>query len=246
MTNASNHDSFARIEDLKKGKLEVVEHFDLNWENAFLITHYHYLKTFVLLSNCRKNKPLRAVINEFAHRNQCYRRCIDPHYDFIRSTMQERGLTCGYIAGNHRLLPTMGLKNAELVYYMAKPMKHHYYSDHHQGMVLNFEAGEHYLNVIVPTSEKKFEKILAVADQISSYQFDEIHEKMHRYGYDHQCTGMTNHYHMRATLYKKVAQFAEWRYTSLVRKAFINTYGDEPEREFIDNFKKVLFEIKKH
>lgn len=241
--------SINRIKDLKNQELEVLNHFNLHWDNLFLLSNYGDTQTLVVLSNGQTfvlNQKLRQVINDFAANNLCYCRCIDPIYDLIQESLCYQITIKGLIAGHNRLLPSMGWKNPDVVFYTAKYVKSHYFVDKEQAMILKFESADCCLNVSVPASRNKFERILAHADQVSDIQFNEIHEKMHRYDHPHECTKVANPHYLESRLNKMSFQIACRRYERICTDTFLMTYGDKPEPEFLRNLKKVLFHISKH
>ena len=79
-------------------------------------------------------------------------------------------------------MPSMGTNNAEVVYYIAKPMKMHYFSELQQGMMLMFDISKFAINVLVSAYANKFQKILAQADEILHMHLLELSEKLLRYG----------------------------------------------------------------
>ena len=125
--------TFVTIEQLKTGRIEQVDHYQLTWNNFLLLTKYQENKIFILLNNGFRlviNRSIKQVLRDFSHTNHCYARCNIPYYEMLG----ERNPIKSYVAGRNRLVPSMGTNNAEVVYYMAKPMKMNYYSAQQQGI----------------------------------------------------------------------------------------------------------------
>lgn len=241
--------SIKRIKDLQNQELEVLDHFNLEWDNLFLISNYGDNQTFVVPSDGQcfiLNQKLRHVINDFAVNNLCYRRCTDPIYELIQESLCDQITIKGFVAGYNRLLPSMGWKNPDVVFYMAKYVNSHYFVEKKQEMILRFSSDDCCLNVSVPASRNKFERILAHADQVSDCQFNEIHEKMHRYDFPHECTKLANPHYLQSELNKMSLQLIRQRYLSVIRRAHQRTYGEDPDPEFLRNLEKELFHIRKH
>lgn len=233
--------TFATIEQLKKGKIEKVDHYRLTWDNFLLITKYQERQTFILLTNGFRlviNKPIKQVLRDFSCINQCYTRCNIPYYEMLG----ERNPIKAYVAGYNILVPSMGINNEEVVYYMAKPMKMHYYSEEQQGMMLMFETDKHEINVMVPAYANKFEKILAQADQISHMHLAELREKLIRYGMRDECTCFVNKYHQHSELTKQVYEIKRHVYGYVLDTLHENLYGEHLSDTQMKRLLDVLFD----
>lgn len=233
--------TFATIEELKQGDIQMVNQYRLTWDNFLLITHYNDDQTFVLLSSGVRliiNRSLRQVLRDFSAVNHCYRRCSVPYYEMLG----ERHPIRAYVAGRNLLVPSMGTNNAEVVYYMAKPLKMHCYSHNEQGMLLMFETVDHRINVLVPAYEKKFDKILDQADEISHLHLLEVHEKSHRYGTSRGCGCYGNQYYELSALTKQVWKIKQHVYGYVFNTLHEALYGERLSDQEMKRLLDILFD----
>lgn len=216
--------TFATIEELKSGKIAVVKQYRLTWENFLIMTRYGDEQTFVLLSNGDRliiDQPLKNALRKFSAVNHCYSRCSVPYYELLG----EHHLIRAFVAGRNLLVPSMGTRNAEMVYYMAKPLKDHYFTKDQQGMILAFETPQLQINVRVPAYPKKFDKILAQANEISQMHLVELHETEHRYGIDQNCGCYGNQDYEAAQLTAKAFEIKRHVYGYVLNTLHERLYG---------------------
>lgn len=233
--------TFATIEKLKQGKIEKVDHYRLTWNNFLLITNYHDHETFILLTNGVRlviKRPLKQVLRDFSQINHCYTRCSIPYYEILG----ERNPIKAYVAGRNLLVPSMGTNNAEVVYYMAKPLQTHYYSEQQEGMVLMFETDNHAFNILIPAYHNKFEKILAQADEISNMQLVEIREQVQRYGLETESNCYGNQYHQQAKLNEQVYEIKRHVYGYVFNTLHESLYGERLSDEAMKRLLDILFD----
>lgn len=233
--------TFATIEQLKTGRIEQVDHYQLTWNNFLLLTKYQEYKTFILLNNGYRlliNRSIKQVLRDFSHTNHCYARCNIPYYEMLG----ERNPIKSYVAGRNRLVPSMGTNNAEVVYYMAKPMKMHYYSELQQGMMLMFETSKFAINVLVPAYANKFQKILAQADEISHMHLLELREKLLRYGMEEECNCLVNEYFLHSELTKKAYEIKRHVYSYVLNTLYESLYGERMGDQEMRRLLDILFD----
>ncbi|WP_295731041.1 hypothetical protein [uncultured Limosilactobacillus sp.] len=233
--------TFATIEELKSGKIEVVTQYRLTWKNFLIITRYGEEQTFVLLSNGERviiDQPLKVAMREFSTVNHCYSRCSVPYYELLGEHHPIRA----YVAGRNLLVPSMGTQNAEMVYYMVKPMTDHYFTKDQQGMILAFETPQLCVNVRVPAYQKKFEKILHQANAISQMHLTELHETVHRYGLEQECGCYGNQDYEQAQLTARAFEIKRHVYGYVLNTLHERLYGERLSDEAMQHLLEVLFD----
>ncbi|MGN1282536.1 MAG: hypothetical protein ACI4UB_01805 [Limosilactobacillus sp.] len=153
--------------------------FAPGWDNTILMTAYDRERTLVLTWDGRcllLPHPLPAVLEQFASDNDIADYERQAVYDMI-GVHKGRG----YIAGNNRLVPTHGITNGGVVYYMAR-----YLRDEHavNGMVVASFRGRkrHIYRVTIDTSYETFMNLLQAANRAARLQLDILEWKMHNYG----------------------------------------------------------------
>ncbi|HJA47177.1 MAG TPA: hypothetical protein H9792_05345 [Candidatus Limosilactobacillus excrementigallinarum] len=233
--------TFTTINELKQGPVTLTGYYQLTWDNFLLITHYDERQTFVLLQDGRRlviDKPLKQALKDFSTINHCYQRCTIPYYDILGEKHPIRA----FVAGKNLLVPSMGIQNSEVVYYMAKPLKGHYYLDDQQEMMLLFEMDQESLNISVPAYQRKFDKILQQADAISQMHLVELHEMEHRYGIERDCACYGNQYYERAELTAKAFEIKRHVYGYVLNSLHERLYGERLSEEGMERLLEVLFD----
>lgn len=171
------------IDLTKPSKLRIDEEtsaFHPSWGNTILMTAYDDERTFVLTRDGRNlllKRPLREVLSRFALDNDVpwYER--QAIYDL---TGARKGR--GYIAGHHRLVPTHGTTNANVVYYMAHWLDEEGIAVHDGKLIVSFHGRKRIFRVWIDTSLKTFNRLLKAANEVAEYQLDEMVWMMHNYG----------------------------------------------------------------
>lgn len=152
--------------------------FRPSWDNAILMTAYDAVRTFILTWDGRRlvlGQPLHEVLHQFAQDNDIAEYERQALYDLV-GVRKGRG----YVAGHHRLVPTHGTTNANVVYYMA----HHLAGDTLQDdqVVASFRGRKRIFRVQIDTSVKTFEHLLEAANQVAECQLAGLDWLMHNYG----------------------------------------------------------------
>lgn len=234
---------FATIDELKQGKIHEVNQYRLTWDNFLLVTHYGERQSFVLLTNGLRliiNQPLRQVLRTFSADNHCYTRCTVPYYELLG----EQKPIKAYVAGLNILVPSMGTQNAEVVYYISKRLKEHFYSTTEQGMSLTFETEtpQQRINIIVPAYENKFDKILNLADTISQMQLSEVREKCRRYGIEMPSDCFGNQYYEQAALTQTAWEIKRQIYGYVFNTFHEALYGERLGKKEMNRLMEMLFD----
>lgn len=90
--------------------------YQVRWDNTLLIAAYDQDRTFILTTEGEKlvlKRRLSEVLDRFAEENSIHSHEMGVLYDLVGCR------TRGYIAGHHRLVPTCGRSNSQVVYYMV-------------------------------------------------------------------------------------------------------------------------------
>lgn len=236
--------TFITIEELKSERITVTDHYQLTWENCLLITRYGEEQTFVLLTNGQRlviDQPLHETITDFSHLNDCFTRCLEPYYGLLAEKVTIKAL----VAGHNSLVPSMGLKNPAVVHYQTSRLKAHSYSKEKQAMLLHFEVKEHCYYVWVPAYEKKFDKILRQADQVSHYQLIEMRDRTIRYGISENNSPIGNHYYEQAEIRQIAKMVKDARYRWFCNQLHLKAYGEPLNDEHWKHIKCVISECVK-
>lgn len=215
--------TFATIEELKSGELTVVDHYQLNWENCLLITRYQDQQTFVLLADGLRiviDKPFREVLADFGRENCCFRRCIEPYYDMLYKSVQIKAM----VLGENLLVPSMGFKNNDVVYYMSRYVESHSFSKKRQAMLLNFAIHDFRCHIWVPAYPNKFENILTTADYVSHLQIKVVESTKLIHGFPQDADHKDNFFHARSKLLKGfsaiIYKTVEWALDQFLEEKF--------------------------
>ena len=171
------------IDLTKMDKLRIDEEtgaFHPNWDNTILMTVYDAERTFLLTRDGRNlllTQPLRDVLHCFARDND-----IDEYERQAIYKMVGAHKGRGYIAGHHRLVPTHGTTNANVVYYMAHWLDGNGTSANGQLMIASFHGRKRIYRISIDTSLKTFDRLLKAANQAASCQLDGLDWLMYNYG----------------------------------------------------------------
>ena len=93
-----------------------VANYLVQWDNTLLIAAYDQDRTFILTTEGEKlvlKWRLSEVLDRFAEENSIHSHEMGALYDLVGCR------TRGYIAGHHRLVPTCGRSNSQVVCYMV-------------------------------------------------------------------------------------------------------------------------------
>lgn len=212
-----------------KGKIDCcLPKANLRWDDCLLLSHYGEDKTFVLMTDGTHlvvEQSLRESINAFARFNVCHQSNICPG-----ATLFDRPVR-GIVAGMNRLLPTSGLHNPNLVYYMARFLLGYVYLPQTGEICLHFVNDHLNCRIAIPAYQETFNKILQEADELSSVQLSLLHYFMHCYAYQHKCTQLTNDYHRSRQMREKAIQWEETKLLWIVNEAYKICYGQAMEEE---------------
>lgn len=210
---------------------------NLNWDNCLLLTSYGDHQTFVLMadgSHVVIDQSLRESINSFARVNNCLQSNICPSSRLLGKNVR------GIIAGLNRLLPSGGLHNPNLVFYMARFLTGYVYLPD-QGMVdLHLVNRNLKCRVAIPAYKDTFTRILEAADELSNLQLGVLHYLMHCYGYQHECTQLANNYHRGRQMRVHVASWEKAKLLWIVNEAYKQYYGQAVEPQMRAELTRVM------
>lgn len=201
---------------------------NLSWDDCLLLSHYGEGATFVLMADGTHlvvEQSLRESINAFARFNDCHQSNICPGASLFDRPVR------GIVAGMNRLLPTSGLHNPNLVYYMARFLLGYVYLPQTGEISLHFKSDQLNCRVAIPAYPETFTKILNEADELSSVQLSLLYYFMHCYAYQHECTQLTNDYHRSRQMREKAIQWEETKLLWIVNEAYETCYGQSMEEE---------------
>lgn len=199
---------------------------NLGWDDCLLLTNYGENQTFVLMadgSHVLIDQSLRESINAFARFNECYQSNSCPSLALFGHQVR------GIIAGMNRLLPTSGVHNPHLVYYMARFLAGYVYLPKSGEVCLHLLNAHVNCRITVPAYRDTFAKILNDADDLSSMQLGVLHHLMHCYAYQHECTRLTNHYHRTRRMREQAARWEKEKLLWIVNEAYKTCYGQAVE-----------------
>lgn len=149
-----------------------VANYLVQWDNTLLLTAYDQNRTFVLTADGEQlliRERLKDVLSRFAQANLIYEYEMEVH--FAKVGCQTRG----YVAGHHRLVPTCGSSNGQVIYYMVHLMEDasELESDKRIEMIMTGREGDKY-HVQIATSERTFRRIVSAADEVLMTSFPSL------------------------------------------------------------------------
>lgn len=159
---------------------EETDGFRPTWDNAILMTAYDERRTFVLTWDGRQlvlRQPLHDVLSRFARDNDVMEYERQAIYDLVGARKGR-----GYVAGHHRLVPTQGTTNNNVVYYMAHRLADDCACRNNQLVLASFRGHKRVFRVYLDTSLKTFERLLESANEVATYQLDALEWLLHNYG----------------------------------------------------------------
>lgn len=220
---------------------EVTTSFQVRWENVLLMTAYNANETFILTTAGEKvvlTRRLQDVLSKFARENAV------PHY-MMDVLYKEVGCrTRGYIAGHHRLVPSCGVSNSQVVYYMVHHLEYAEPLMVNKGTLLVFNGRQRKLYVAIASPESSFRRIVDAADRVAAIQL-QIHEYC-RYQY-----GKVNHEQLTERPYdsdycviqerrKKSTYIMKETVLQIVKTACVELYGEVFDPELLVQIKRVI------
>lgn len=229
------------IDLTKPSKLRIDEEtsaFHPSWGNTILMTAYDDGRTFVLTRDGRNlllKRPLREVLSRFALDNDV------PWYErqaIYDMTGARKGR--GYIAGHHRLVPTHGTTNANVVYYMAHWLDEEGIAVHDHQLIVSFHGCKRIFRVRIDTSFKTFNRLLKVANEAATFQLDEIDWIRHNYGIDEiDKKESVRYYHNFRDHCQSVHHELQCaRTTAIVRQVLTDYLGEEDCQEIMEKIER--------
>lgn len=220
---------------------EITTSYQVRWDNTLLVTAYDDEATFILTTEGEKivlQKRLKEVLARFAQENAI------PNYQMGVLYEQVDCKTRGYIAGHHRLVPTCGVTNKQVVYYMVHHLEYAEALADDQGTMLVFNSHRRRCKVRLDSPEKTFRRIVDAADRVAKIQL-KIHEYCrYQYGkvdYEKQEERTYNSdYCVIQSCQKMSINIMEETILWIIRNAYYAAYGEEIDPVFLSYIKKVI------
>ncbi len=193
-----------------------VANYLVQWDNTLLLTAYDQNRTFVL-----------TIDGE-----------LEVH--FAKVGCQTRG----YVAGHHRLVPTCGSSNEQVIYYMVHLMEDasELESDKRVEMIMNGREGDKY-HIQIATSERTFRRIVSAADEVAKEQLSLFEYWMYRLGkvkreiFERTYFG---DYCVYTKLRKLALDLFIRTVLHILNKAHKKVYGEETPAELVKEVKRVI------
>lgn len=152
--------------------------------------------------------------------------------------------TRGYVAGHHRLVPTCGSSNEQVIYYMVHLMEDasELESDKRVEMIMNGREGDKY-HIQIATSERTFRRIVSAADEVAKEQLSLFEYWMYRLGkvkreiFERTYFG---DYCVYTKLRKLALDLFIRTVLHILNKAHKKVYGEETPAELVKEVKRVI------
>ncbi|MBD5091444.1 MAG: hypothetical protein HDT49_07145 [Lactobacillus sp.] len=215
-----------------------VANYLVQWDNTLLLTAYDQNRTFVLTIDGEQlliRERLKDVLSRFAQANLIYEYEMEVHFAKVG---------WGYVAGHHRLVPTCGSSNEQVIYYMVHLMEgaSELESDKRVEMIMNGRKGDKY-HVQIATSERTFRRIVSAADEVAHDQLSLFEYWMYRLG-KLKREGLKWTYFGDYCVYTKLRKLALDLFICTVlhilNKAHKKVYGEETPAELVKEVKRVI------
>lgn len=164
-----NFEQLQTLKSLRSQEWPVTSYQHVSWDNLFFLTAYQPGQTFLMMADGQGlvvDRSVKEVVNEFAKVNQVWALDTKCFYcDYPRRPI-------AYVDGRHALVPSQGIKDENVVYYMSNFMVHHHFDRRLGGMLLCFQTSEqgHTIKLLLDVSPKSFDGILQIVDQIAAQQ----------------------------------------------------------------------------
>ena len=218
-----------------------VANYLVQWDNTLLLTAYDQNRTFVLTADGEQlliRERLKDVLSRFAQANLIYEYEMEVH--FAKVGCQTRG----YVAGHHRLVPTCGSSNEQVIYYMVHLMEDasELESDKRVEMIMTGREGDKY-HVQIATSERTFRRIVSAADEVAKEQLSLFEYWMYRLGkvkreiFERTYFG---DYCVYTKLRKLALDLFIRTVLHILNKAHKKVYGEETPAELVKEVKRVI------
>ena len=202
-----------------------VANYLVQWDNTLLLTAYDQNRTFVLTVDGEQlliRERLKDVLSRFKVGCQ----------------------TRGYVAGHHRLVPTCGSSNEQVIYYMVHLMEdaNELESDKRIEMIMTGREGDKY-HVQIATSERTFRRIVSAADEVANDQLSLFEYWMYRLGkvkreiFERTYFG---DYCVYTKLRKLALDLFIRTVLHILNKAHKKVYGEETPAELVKEVKRVI------
>lgn len=215
--------------------------FQVRWDNVLLLTAYGADETFILTRDGEKivlQRKLHDVLTRFARENGIPNYLMAVLYDWVGCR------TRGYVAGHYRLVPTCGVTNQQVVYYMVHHLEYADSLADDKGMMLIFKGRHRRIEAVVDTPPKTFQRIVAAADEVARIQLMTHEYCRYRYGkVDLEKMGERTYdsdYCVIEDRHQINSHIMEETILKVARLAFQETYGEEIDPEFLRSIKRVI------
>lgn len=231
------NDEIKTIDDLKLSIDCHLPKVNLSWDDCLLFTSYDKDQTFVLMADGKHlliEQSLRECINAFAKFNNCLQSNICPSSVILGQHVR------GIVAGLNRLLPSSGVHNPDVVFYMARLLKGYVYLRDEGQVIAHLVNSKVNYRIAIPAYKRTFASILKDADELSDLQLGVLHYLMHCYAYKHECTQLANHYHCNRQMRQQVAKWDETKLLWIVNEAYKTCYGQPVEDEMRSELVSVM------
>lgn len=219
----------------------VTDNFQVRWDNTLLIAAYDQERTFILTVDGEQlvlRRRLREVLHRFACENSVHNHEMHALYQLVDCR------TRGYVAGHHRLVPTCGRTNDQVVYYMV-----HYLDDaaeliDDKRVELLLKGKRETFHVRVDTSYRTFRRIVDAADRVAKIQLQIYEYCRHQYGkvnseniherpYESDYCVIQAHRRQSEKVLMATILY-------IVSTAYEETFGEKINPEFIEQIKRVI------
>lgn len=215
--------------------------YQVRWDNTLLIAAYDQDRTFILTTEGEKlvlKRRLSEVLDRFAEENSIHSHEMGVLYDLVGCR------TRGYIAGHHRLVPTCGRSNSQVVYYMV-----HFLDDaaeliDDKRVEMLLRGKNETYHVQVNTSYRTFRRIVGAADDVAKIQLQIYEYCRHQYGKKKQEDIHERTYDSDYCVIQEHRRISEKVLMAtilhIVELAYEETYGEMIAPEFVERLKRVI------
>lgn len=219
----------------------VATNYQVRWDNTLLLTAYDQEQTFILTTDGERlllRQRLRDVLRRFADENTIHQYEMEGLYKLVGCR------TRGYIAGHHRLVPTCGQSNQQVIYYMVHFLDHaaELVDDKRVELLLKGSQGTYH--VLVDTSYRTFRRIVSAADQVAKIQLRIYEYCRHQYGKVQAVDIQERPYESDYCVLQDRRRLGEEvllaTILAVIRAAHFELYGETMSQEFIDCVKRVI------
>lgn len=220
---------------------EVTTSFQVRWDNVLLLTAYSANETFILTVEGEKivlTRRLQDVLAKFAAENGIPRYLMETLYKQVGCR------TRGYVAGHHRLVPSCGVSNERVVYYMVHHLDHAEPLAADKGTLMVFKGDHQRFYVAIPSPEKTFRRIIRAADEVAGIQLAIYESCREQYGKLPQGQlaerSYDSDYYVIQERREKSRYIMEETVIQIIKTAFIELYGEVFDKELLAQVKRVI------